>query len=277
MAAGPQGHRRAEGEGRQPSGRSCIPRRQECPPAPRERCSTRHARRTSAIISSVSETRQQHAEPAIEPAQHVDPVEQRTQELRAPRHSGSARAASAALHLGEIGLDRRLRGRHALHEVSEHGVGLACAGRPSSAADGDDELHAAVDHLLRAVLVGREGRLPELRLELPGELHDRLLVLRLDLLPGVVVDRDDLRTTIAGWSAWKNFRNSQNLPSTPDTAEVDTPETAPDDSAAMVHPMASRRSHAVSDAHILRALVGTRILMPFSASSASALTFRCRY
>ena len=31
--------------------------------------------------------------------------------------------------------------------------------------------------------------------------------------------------------AWKNLRNSQNLPSTPDTAEVDTPDTAPDESA----------------------------------------------
>src|SRR5215475_2472212 len=35
---------------------------------------------------------------------------------------------------------------------------------------------------------------------------------------------------------WKNFRNSQNLPSTPDTAEVETPATAPDDSAGRSSP-----------------------------------------
>src|SRR5258708_18262524 len=36
--------------------------------------------------------------------------------------------------------------------------------------------------------------------------------------------------------SWKNFRNSQNLPSTPDTAEVDTPDTAPDDKAGKSSP-----------------------------------------
>src|SRR5229473_4028830 len=77
---------------------------------------------------------------------------------------------------------------------------------------------------------------------------------------------------------WKNFRNSQNLPSTPDTAEVDTPDTAPDDSAAMVSP------HGISAGAMPMALhmsweflSGTRILMAFSASIEPALTLRCRY
>ena len=57
--------------------------------------------------------------------------------------------------------------------------------------------------------------------------------------------------------AWKNLRNSQNLPSTPDTAEVDTPDTAPDDSAgSSLAPRHHDRRHAGGGPDILRALVG---------------------
>ena len=77
---------------------------------------------------------------------------------------------------------------------------------------------------------------------------------------------------------WKNFRNSQNLPSTPDTEEVDTPDTAPDDNAAMVSPHGIKAGAMPMALHISCAfLSGTRILMAFSASSASAFTLRCRY
>src|SRR6185503_1972510 len=77
---------------------------------------------------------------------------------------------------------------------------------------------------------------------------------------------------------WKNFRNSQNLPSTPDTDEVDTPATAPDDSAAMVSPHGISAGAMPMALHMSWAfLSGTRILMPFSASSDSHFTLRCRY
>src|SRR5258708_22301538 len=78
--------------------------------------------------------------------------------------------------------------------------------------------------------------------------------------------------------AWKTLRNSQNLPSTPDTAEVDTPETAPDDNAGSNSPHGVTTGAMPTDAQISCALLSAvRILMPLSASTASALTLRCRY
>src|SRR5258708_27566786 len=78
--------------------------------------------------------------------------------------------------------------------------------------------------------------------------------------------------------SWKNFRNSQNLPSTPDTAEVDTPDTAPDDSAGIVSPHGITTAAMPTTFHISWAfLSAVRILMPFNASTVSAFTLRCRY
>src|SRR5258707_344252 len=75
--------------------------------------------------------------------------------------------------------------------------------------------------------------------------------------------------------AWKNLRNSQNLPSTPDTAEVDTPETAPDDSAGSNSPHGMTTGAMPAEFQMSCAfLSATRILMPFSASTASAFTLR---
>src|SRR5215207_5811971 len=67
------------------------------------------------------------------------------------------------------------------------------------------------------------------------------------------------------------FRNSQNLPSTPETAEVETPETAPEASAGMVSPHGIRMP-AMPTALTMSAafLSGTRTLMPLSPSSVSA-------
>src|SRR5262249_29250766 len=78
--------------------------------------------------------------------------------------------------------------------------------------------------------------------------------------------------------AWKTFRNSQNLPSTPDTAEVDTPETAPDDSAGKSSPHGMTTGDMPAEFQMSCAfLSATRILMPLSASTVSALTLRWRY
>ena len=66
--------------------------------------------------------------------------------------------------------------------------------------------------------------------------------------------------------AWKNLRNSQNLPSTPDTAEVDTPDTAPDDSAGSSSPHGITIGAMPAEAQMSCApLSAVRILMPFSA------------
>ena len=69
--------------------------------------------------------------------------------------------------------------------------------------------------------------------------------------------------------------NSQNLPSTPDTAEVETPATAPDASAGMVSPQgimtgAMPTAFSISTAF----LSGTRILMFFSPSTPATFTLR---
>src|SRR3954470_19122864 len=74
------------------------------------------------------------------------------------------------------------------------------------------------------------------------------------------------------------FRNSQNFPSTPDTDEVDTPETAPDASAGMVSPQGIITGAMPTTASMSTAfLSGTRILMFFKPSTSATLTLRCRY
>src|SRR5204863_2407519 len=78
--------------------------------------------------------------------------------------------------------------------------------------------------------------------------------------------------------AWKNFRNSQNLPSTPDTEEVETPDTAPEASAGIVSPQGISTGAMPTAAHMSCAfLSGTRIFTPLSPSRLSVFTFRCRY
>src|SRR5262245_46956647 len=67
---------------------------------------------------------------------------------------------------------------------------------------------------------------------------------------------------------WKDSRNSQSLPSTPDTAEVDTPVTAPDDSAAMVSAQGMSAGAIPMVLHMSWVfLSATRILMLFKASN----------
>jgi hypothetical protein len=90
------------------------------------------------------------AHPAVEPAQHVDGVEE---ERSAGAAALGSRACAHARFISTVGLDRLFCGRHALDEVGDHRLGLlAQVGHHLRRRD--HHLHAAVAELLAAVDVG---------------------------------------------------------------------------------------------------------------------------